>query len=127
MKVTKQIVSRLLSKWRRLMDIDHKWEIAINVYASEEDTPEKFRDSEAWIDTVEDVFYATLNVNAWQINSAEQLDQAICHETTHIVMGHLESIMLSAFGAQFTTFGTTILEQAIEHISRAMVRLQNTK
>ena len=109
------------------MDIDHKWEIEIVVYANEEDTPEKFRDSEAWISTVEDVFYATLNVNAWQIDSAEQLDQAICHETTHIVMGPLESIMLSAFGAQFTTFGTTILEQTIEHVSRAMVRLQNSK
>src|SRR5579884_2912378 len=121
MKLTQTQVRRTLNKWRKRLSIDPKWDIDIAINATEGDTDEDNRDCYGHIQTVQANYTALLTVNAWKIDTKEELENTICHETVHLIVDPVWTALMCAFGDRFEEMGRNMLEQVVEQFTRALV------
>lgn len=120
MKVTPAMVRRSVKKWRKRLAIAPKWTINFAINERENDEDEENRDCIARIEVEGGYFSALLVVNAWQVESLEELDAALCHEVTHIVLHPLFNTVRCALGDKFDSVGREMVEQACELITHAL-------
>lgn len=122
MKVTRSMVSASLMRWRKRLEIDPKWRIAVTIYEQKSDTPEGFHDSLAFIDPDVATWSAALGVNAWHIETAKDLDETLCHETLHLIVDPIATALTCAFGDRFEKMGNEMVESLTETLARALTR-----
>ncbi len=118
MKVTAANVRRLIRKWHALLGLEPQWQFEVRIHATESDCPEDMRDAEAAISANDGYFHAVLVINSFNVDN---LELAIVHELTHIVLWELSEIALAAYGDKFEGRARAAFEAATERISRALV------
>ncbi len=118
MKVTAANVRKLIKKWRDRLGIAPQYKFDLRINKTESECPEELRDCEAAITCNDGYFYAAIVVNAFNV---KDLELAIVHELTHVVLHELSEIAIAAYGDKFEGRARAAFEAATERISRALV------
>ncbi len=133
LEIDPERVTALVDKWRELLGLGREWSLGVKVAETPEDLEpddrEEHRDSFAFTRVEEAYFIADITFCAWRLREKDKdnsyLDLVACHEVTHVVLHKLEALAAVALGARNSGLCTILTENAVEHVSRALVRLQD--
>lgn len=110
-------------KWLRVLGLDRLWSVGVRVNVRAEDCLDaEQRENLAFCDVDAGYFYARIDVNWYRFGSTTSLDLVIAHEIVHIALWRLGTYAEAAGGAKLDRIVQAEIEQAVETISRALVR-----
>ncbi len=120
-------VTQLVDKWRERLGLGLQWSIAVKVNEQKADCKKGYRDCFAFTEVEEAYFTADITFNAWRFETKGKddafVDLVACHEVLHVVLHKLEHLTDEAIGSDH--IGTILTENAVELISRALLKLQD--
>jgi hypothetical protein len=122
-------VARLVEKWRARL-LTSEWVIGVRVLddlkaVAHEDGDDELVDAYAYTQVEEAYFSARMTFNASRLRGRGEafLDLVACHEVLHCVLATQEGLVRRALRGDERT-ANTVCENAVERLSRALVRLQ---
>ncbi len=115
-------VARLVEKWRARL-LASEWSLGVRVLP-DCDTDEDNKDAFAYTMVDAPYFVAKITFNAKRFSGKDEafLDLVACHEVLHVVLHESEHLVARALKDQH--MADVVCENAVERLSRALVRLQ---
>lgn len=123
-KTTEKRVRRLVEKWRKLFGISPTWEITIDVYETEDDTPDDDREDVACARNESAYRRSNLSFNLWEPECKNDLERAVIHEMLHLLLDRYEIVVDDAlkrtpnYAKELKESTVTALEHAFKRVLR---------
>jgi hypothetical protein len=114
---------RLVKKWRRVLGIGTDWNIGVRVLEEPEGDGDK-NGAQAYITTEPGYFFANMTINAWRIGDSAELEHAVVHELTHVLVEPVRTIARGAMGEALVAVADENIEALCERVARALLRAE---
>lgn len=116
MKLESKFIAKEVRKWRKILQIEPKWSITINIRNTIEEIVAGNEDALASIDIELGYFMATLEINTTNIKDDDDLDSIILHELLHIIIEPLACSSGCGLGKKFEEMNLILCESTIERL-----------
>lgn len=119
---TERRIRALIEKWRQLLGISPKWEIAVKLYRDQDEAPEDERDCAAHVTNDGAYLRSYMSFNLWHRECCEDLESVVTHEMIHVLMDRLDLAVEDALRRtpklyrEMTESVTTALEVAFKAV-----------
>ncbi len=117
MKITVATVRKLIRKWSAVLSLDPYWTVRIKINDDEDSTEESFSSATAYVGINPRSWQADMTVNAWNIDSAEELEESVVHELLHVLLVREQALVEEKLG----NAGTDQLESTNDKLARAFM------
>ncbi len=126
MTLNAEKVVALVDKWVCALGLGPEWAVGVKINETKKFCNKKDRDAMAFTVVREAYFEADIAFNAWHYINKDSafLDLVCCHEVLHILMNKMGLLIDEALGDN-TELSDIIQENVIEHVSRALIKLQD--
>lgn len=109
--------------WLKLFGMDANWTVGVRVNTSASDcTDEKHTEEIAFVCVDSGYFHATIELNAYNLDPDDDVDQFVLHEFVHIILWPL-SMSAEADAGRFLDVVVAQKEEATELFARVLIRI----
>lgn len=116
MNLTSNQLRSVISRWRKILEIEPRWNIHFHIRNSPNLMSAGNEDALACIDVDLKYFVADIEFNAAEIDDEDELEGVVLHELLHIIIEPISCAATCGMGKKFDEMSSILCESTIERL-----------